>query len=97
MKQKLLFVLVITALVLTACGGAVATQPPAETEAPVATEPEPAATEAPATEAPTEPPAAAGIAIVTFVQQPTTLKPSICDPVVLNHYHAVLAQELMVV
>ena len=43
MKQKLLFVLVITALVLTACGGAVATQPPAETEPPVATEPEPVA------------------------------------------------------
>ena len=75
MKQKLLFVLVITALVLTACGGAAATQPPAETEAPVATEPEPAATEAPATEAPATEAPAAGIAIVTFVQQPTTLSP----------------------
>ena len=73
MKQKLLYVLVVATLVLTACGGAVATQPPAETEPPVATEP--AATEAPATEAPTEPPAAAGIAIITFVQQPTTLSP----------------------
>jgi len=73
MKQKLLFVMVITALVLTACGGTPATPAPVETEAPIATEAP--ATEAPATEAPTEPPAAAGIAIVTFVQQPTTLNP----------------------
>jgi peptide/nickel transport system substrate-binding protein len=74
MKQKLLFVLVITALVLTACGGAAtpATQPPVATEAPATEAP---ATEAPATEAPTEPPAAPGIAIVTFVQEPTTLNP----------------------
>ena len=73
MKQKLFYVLVVATLVLTACGGAVATQPPAGTEPPVATEP--AATEAPATEAPTEAPAAAGTAIITFVQQPTTLSP----------------------
>src|SRR5688500_7311843 len=77
MKQNLLFILVITALVLTACGG-VATPAPVETEAPVATEApatEAPATEVPATEVPTEPAAAAGIAIVTFVQQPTTLNP----------------------
>lgn len=60
MKQKLLFILVITALVLTACGGgAPATQAPVETEAPVATEAP--ATEAPATEAP-----ATGAKVATF-------------------------------
>src|SRR5215510_1170664 len=62
-------------MTLAACGGAPATEAPVATEpaAPPATEP-PAVTEAPAA---TEPPAAApsGIAVVTFVQQPTTLSP----------------------
>lgn len=60
MKQRLLFILVITALVLTACGGgAPATQAPVETEAPIATAPP--VTEAPATEAP-----ATGAKVATF-------------------------------
>jgi peptide/nickel transport system substrate-binding protein len=61
MQQRPLFILVITALVLTACGGgAPATQPPAETQAPVATEAP--VTEVPATEAP-----AAGTKVATFI------------------------------
>ena len=70
MKQKLFFVLVITALVLTACGGGAATQAPVETEAPVATE-------APATEAPaTEPPAAeAKVATFIWTQEFDSLSP----------------------
>ena len=59
MIQRIILILVLT-LVLTACGGAAATQAPPATQAPAATEPAataaPAA-EAPATEAPaTEPP-----------------------------------------
>ena len=78
MKHNKLYILfsllVIASMTLAACGGA-----PAATEAP-ATEPAapPAATEPPAgTEPPaaTEPAAAGGTAIVTFVQQPTTLSP----------------------
>jgi len=68
----LLSLVVITSMALAACGGVPATEVPA-TE-PAATEPpatEPAATEPPAT----EPPAAGGTAIITFVQQPTTLSP----------------------
>jgi peptide/nickel transport system substrate-binding protein len=66
MKQKLLFVLVITALVLTACGGGVATQAPVETEAPISTE-------APATEppAPVEP----AVLRVGWAGSPDTLNP----------------------
>ena len=52
----LLPLLVVFSMLLTACGGGTATQPPAATEAP-ATE-APAATEMPATEAPTEAPGA---------------------------------------
>jgi basic membrane protein A and related proteins len=55
---SLMAILVLAAMILSACGGAAATQAPAATEAPVVTE-APAATEAPvATEAPTEVPAA---------------------------------------
>lgn len=69
----LLSLVVIASLTLTACGGAPATEAPAtEPAAPPATEP-PAGTEPPAA---TEPVAApSGIAVVTFVQQPTTLSP----------------------
>ena len=59
MKQithYLLPLLVVFSMLLTACGGGTATQPPAATEVP-ATE-APAATEMPATEAPTEAPGA---------------------------------------
>jgi peptide/nickel transport system substrate-binding protein len=70
----LLSLFVLASLILSACGGAAtqapATEPPPATEAP--------ATEMPATEAPTAteaPAAAAGTAIITFVQQPTTLSP----------------------
>jgi peptide/nickel transport system substrate-binding protein len=73
---------VLASLTLTACGGgtAPATQLPAITEPPATGAPatEAPATEAPATESPaaTEAPAAnAGTAIITFVQQPTTLSP----------------------
>jgi peptide/nickel transport system substrate-binding protein len=61
----LLSLAVLASMVLAACGGGAATEPPA-----------PAATEPPAPVA-TEPPAPTftGIAIVTFVQQPTTLNP----------------------
>ena len=76
MKHNKLYILfsllVIASMTLAACGGA-----PAATEAP-ATEPgAPPATEAPAaTEPPaTEPPASGGIAVLNFVQQPTTLSP----------------------
>ena len=68
----LLSLIVLMGMILTACGGAPATEAPA-TEPPASTEP--SATEAPAGE-PTEPPAtASGTAIVTYVQQPTTLNP----------------------
>src|SRR5215475_14461426 len=75
-KLVLLVTVMITiASMLAACGApATATQAPA-TEAPATEAP---ATEAPATEAPTAteaPAAAAGTAIITFVQQPTTLSP----------------------
>src|SRR5215204_920508 len=54
MKKSLIYILVVAAVILTACGGGQATA----TEAPAGTEP-PAATEAPATEAPsTEAPGA---------------------------------------
>jgi peptide/nickel transport system substrate-binding protein len=74
----LVSLVVLASLILAACGGgAPATEaPPVVTEPPEATEP--AATE-PATEEPTEaatePAANEGIAIITFVQQPTTLNP----------------------
>jgi peptide/nickel transport system substrate-binding protein len=69
-KLYILFsLLVIASMALTACGGAPATEAPAATEpaAPPVTEP-PAATEPPA-------PTFNGVAVVTFVQQPTTLSP----------------------
>ena len=79
MKRNLylwMSLVVLASMVLAACGGATPAteQPPVLTEPPAATEP--AATE-PATEPPaTEPPAAnAGTAIITFVQEPTTLSP----------------------
>ena len=57
-RFKTLMFLVVVSMILSACGGQAATQPPAATEAPAVTE-APAATEAPATEAPaTEAPAA---------------------------------------
>jgi peptide/nickel transport system substrate-binding protein len=60
---------VLASMILAACGGTVpATQPPAPGE-PASTEP---ATEPPAA---TEPAATRGIAVLTFVQQPTTLNP----------------------
>ena len=78
-KKSLLWslasLLVLTSLLLSACGAPATTAAPPATEAPAteaATEP-PAATEAPATEAATEPPAAAGPSCGT-------------DPVVLNAY-----------
>ena len=53
MKKSLIYMIVVAAVILTACGGGQSTA----TEAPAATEP-PAATEAPATESPaTEAPA----------------------------------------
>src|SRR5215207_5362194 len=59
MKKSLIYMLVVAAVILTACGGgqSTATQAPAETEPPAATEAP--ATESPATEAPgaTEAPA----------------------------------------
>jgi len=70
----LLSLVVLASMILAACGGGT----PAATEAPATEMPatEAPATEMPATEAPTEPPAAAsGTAIITFVQQPTTLSP----------------------
>lgn len=74
-KKSLLWslasLLVLSSLLLSACGAPATTAAPPATEAP-ATEP-PAATEAPATEAATEPPAAAGPSCGT-------------DPVVLNAY-----------
>jgi peptide/nickel transport system substrate-binding protein len=74
----LISLVVLASMVLAACGGATPAateEPPALTEPPAATEP--AATEPLATEPPaTEPPAAnAGTAIITFVQEPTTLNP----------------------
>jgi len=60
MKKSLIYILVVAAVILSACGGgqSTATQAPAETEPPAATEAP--ATESPATEAPgaTEAPAA---------------------------------------
>ena len=71
MKQRLLFILVITALVLTACGGgAPATQAPVETEAPIATEPP--VTEAPATEPPATGPK---VATISWTQEFDSLNP----------------------
>jgi len=75
-KRNLYFLLslvVLTSMILTACGGAApATQPPAITEPPAATEP-------PATEPPavTEPPAQTptGTATITFTQEPDNLNP----------------------
>jgi peptide/nickel transport system substrate-binding protein len=73
----LMSLVVLASMVLAACGGATPAateEPPALTEPPAATEPaatEPAATEPPAT----EPAAAAGTAIITYPQQPTTLNP----------------------
>lgn len=70
---SLLSFLILTSLLLSACGAPATTAAPTEAPATqVATEP-PAATEAPATEAATEPPAAAGPSCGT-------------DPVVLNAY-----------
>jgi hypothetical protein len=66
----LLSLVVLASMMLTACGGAA----PATEAPPAATEPastEPAATEPAATEAP----AGSGIAVITYVQQPTTLNP----------------------
>ena len=64
MKRNLyvLLSLLVVASVLSACGGAPATEVPIATEAPAATEP-PAPTEAPATEAPTEAPAYEGMKV----------------------------------
>jgi hypothetical protein len=71
----LLSLVVLASMILTACGGAA----PATEEPPAATEPastEPAVTEPAATEpAATEPAAGSGIAVITYVQQPTTLNP----------------------
>jgi peptide/nickel transport system substrate-binding protein len=72
----LMSLVVLTSMILAACAPATpaATEPPAVTEPPAATEP--AATEPQATEPPaTEPAANEGIAIITYVQQPTTLSP----------------------
>jgi len=72
----LMSLVVLASMILSACGGAPATQPPAApTEAPAVTE-APVATEAPATEAPaTEAPVAApsGTATITFTQEPDNL------------------------
>jgi peptide/nickel transport system substrate-binding protein len=81
-KRNLTFLVslvVLASMILAACGGG----PPATEPPPVVTEPpeatEPGATEAPATEEPTEaatePAANEGIAIISYVQQPTTLSP----------------------
>src|SRR5687768_817774 len=83
---------VLASMILAACGGAApATEaPPVLTEPPAATEP--AATEAPATAEPTEAatePAGAGVAIVTFTQQPTTL-----NPLYMNQWFASTTTEL---
>ena len=76
MKHKLYLLLslvVIASMALAACGGAAATDAPtAEPEVPAATEP-PAATGPAATEPAA--PASSGIAVITYVQQPTTLNP----------------------
>ena len=65
----LLSLLVLVSMTLAACGGGAETEPPAVATEPAAPEAtEPAATEPAA-------PAQSGIAVVTFVQQPTTLSP----------------------
>lgn len=77
----LMSLVVLTSMILTACGGAApATQPPAPTEAPAVTEAPAtsapateAATQAPATEAPAAAPS--GTVTITFTQEPDNLNP----------------------